>query len=41
MQKFSAGVKLQVDVYDGLNTTKLATGTLLTPDNQINTPTPP
>jgi multidrug efflux system membrane fusion protein len=39
MKKVTAGVKLQVDAYDGFNTTKLATGTLLTPDNQINTST--
>jgi multidrug efflux system membrane fusion protein len=39
MEKVTAGVKLQVDAYDGSNTTKLATGQLLTPDNQINTST--
>ena len=39
MEKVTAGTKLQVDAYDGSNTTKLATGQLLTPDNQINTST--
>jgi multidrug efflux system membrane fusion protein len=39
MAKVTAGTQLQVDAYDGSNTTKLATGTLLTPDNQINTST--
>jgi membrane fusion protein, multidrug efflux system len=39
MKKVTAGVQLPVDVYDGFNTTKLSTGTLLTPDNQINTAT--
>jgi multidrug efflux system membrane fusion protein len=39
MQKVTAGVSLPVDVYDGLDTTKLSSGTLLTPDNQIYTPT--
>jgi multidrug efflux system membrane fusion protein len=39
MEKVTAGTKLPVDAYDGSNTTKLATGQLLTPDNQINTST--
>jgi multidrug efflux system membrane fusion protein len=39
MQKVTAGTKLQVDAYDGSNVTKLASGYLLTPDNQINTST--
>jgi len=39
MEKVTAGVKLPVDAYDGSNTKKLATGQLLTPDNQINTST--
>ena len=39
MEKVTAGTKLEVDAYDGSNTTKLATGQLLTPDNQINTST--
>jgi multidrug efflux system membrane fusion protein len=39
MEKVTAGTKLAVDAYDGSNTTKLSTGTLLTPDNQINTST--
>ncbi len=39
MEKVTAGTKLSVDAYDGSNVTKLATGQLLTPDNQINTST--
>ena len=39
MEKITAGTKLEVDAYDGSDTTKLATGQLLTPDNQINTST--
>jgi multidrug efflux system membrane fusion protein len=39
MEKVTAGTKLPVDAYDGSNTKKLATGELLTPDNQINTST--
>ena len=39
MEKVTAGTKLQVEAYDGSNSTKLATGQLLTPDNQINTST--
>jgi multidrug efflux system membrane fusion protein len=39
MKKVTAGVPLEVDAYDGSNKAKLATGKLLTPDNQINTST--
>jgi multidrug efflux system membrane fusion protein len=39
MEKVMAGTKLPVDAYDGSNTRKLASGQLLTPDNQINTST--
>jgi multidrug efflux system membrane fusion protein len=36
MKKLQAGDKLPVDAYDRAGTTKLATGTLLTVDNQID-----
>ena len=36
MQKLRAGERLAVDVYDRADKTKLATGTLLTVDNQID-----
>jgi len=39
MEKVTAGTKLPVDAFDGNNKIKLATGQLLTPDNQINTST--
>ncbi len=39
MQKLQAGSKLSVDAYDRSQKTKLATGTLLTVDNQIDTTT--
>jgi len=39
MQKLHGGQKLPVDVYDRAGRTKLATGTLLTVDNQIDTAT--
>ncbi|HLJ48543.1 MAG TPA: MdtA/MuxA family multidrug efflux RND transporter periplasmic adaptor subunit [Bryobacteraceae bacterium] len=39
MQKLRAGVKLPVDAYNSDNTKKLASGTLLTVDNQIDSTT--
>lgn len=39
MKQLHAGAKLQVEAYDRSNTTKLATGTLASVDNQINTTT--
>lgn len=39
MKKLQAGSKLSVDAYDRSQKTKLATGTLLTVDNQIDTTT--
>ena len=39
MKKFKTGENLQVEAYDRAQTHKIATGHLLTPDNQIDTTT--